>query len=318
MNNGLLHEIRANSDTTAVLGATGFLGRAIIARLAASGQESWAFSRSGAHVDGAARNVALPPTPTPETFEGCDSVINCVGRVHVTRREKYDEAVPLYMAINHELAVAFALASRAAGVKRFVQISSVAAIRSQSFDGETIDDATTPSPATPYGISKLVADRALEDLSNPEFKIICLRPPAIYGPDVGAYFAMLEKFAARGMPLPLGKIENRRSFAFVDNVADAAIAAARSGLTGCFVVTDSAPISTAALYRQLLHIQGKPDRTWRWPGGVMKAAARVVLRGRADSLLGNAAYDGHRFAELSGWKPAVSMSQGLVATVTTR
>ena len=50
-----------------------------------------------------------------------------------------------------------------------------------------------------------------------------LRPPLVYGPGARGNFARLVALVARGVPLPLGAVRNRRSLIFVGNLVDAIV-----------------------------------------------------------------------------------------------
>lgn len=310
-----------------VTGASGFLGRAILRAgadaSAGNGHTMIAASRVGSAADGASETLAtgnLVESAASLDLSGVDAVINCAARVHVLKREGAAQAKAQYDAMNAAMPLALARNAREAGVQRFVQISSVAAIASRSAEGEVLDDASLPAPTSAYGQSKLAADTALAELAGNGFTVTSLRPPAIYGPEVGAWFAMLARAARAGLPLPMGAIRNLRSFAYVGNVADAAIRTASrdEGLlqSGSFIVSDSLPISTAALYSKLLAIAGHKDRVWRWPEALVRPAAHLVLGSRAQSLLGNAAFDGSRFAQAFDWQPRWTIDDALRLTLT--
>lgn len=312
-----------NSSTSdcpqiAVTGANGFIGRAVCARLSAMGYRVRALTRQPEHVPGAADQLCVPDFGAvgEGLFDGCDAVVNCAARVHVSRREDPDEALAEYRAINRDLALELALRARDAGVSRFIQISSVAAMGTSP--SGSIRDGDRELPATPYGIAKLEGDRALAELAGPRFAVISLRPPAVFGPGVAVWFAKLMAAARVGLPLPVGRINNLRSFAYVGNIADAVCVAAAgtvNGRSGAYLVTDSAPVSTAQLYRKLLAMCGQPDRVWNWPDGLMRGAATMVLGRRATSLIGNAAYDGSRFSDEFAWTPRVGFDEALRITL---
>jgi len=301
-----------------VTGAAGFLGRAVIASGAEAGHTMIAASRTGEEIEGADRSVATGDMAAGDfvpDLARVDAVINCAARVHVTKAEAPDEAARAYHAANVAMPVALAKRAREAGVRSFVQVSSVAAIASTTPDGSIIDDATPPSPTSAYGKSKLEADRALADLATDEFTVVSLRPPAIFGPGVGAWFAMLMRAARLGMPLPVGAIRNTRSFAFVGNIAEASLAAVNLVQSGAFIVTDSQPLSTADLYRKLLEGFGYGDRAWSWPSAITRIPAQIALGDRASSLLGTAAFDGSRFVAETGWQPRWTMDEALRLTL---
>ena len=301
-----------------VTGASGFLGRAITAAGAEAGHHMIAASRAGTPVTGAGAVQAcgdLAQGIGGIDLAGVDAVVHCAARVHVTRREAVAQAEAAYRAMNAELPVTLAEAARTAGASRFIQISSVAALASRTAPGATLDDSSPPTPTTPYGCAKLAADEGLSALCGEGFAVTSLRPPALYGPRVGAWFALLARAAKVGVPLPVGGIANRRSFAFVGNVADAVVASLGLVRSGSFIVADSLPISTAALYRKLIALGGHGNRVWDWPEPLVRLPARLVLGDRAASLLGDAAFDGGRFATEFGWQPRVNMDEALRLTL---
>lgn len=306
------------SRLIAVTGANGFIGKAVCARLAHDGHRVRAIIRTPATIPNSVeiRYFGDPTSALPPLFEGCDAVINCAARVHITRREDPVEALAAYRAINRGLACDLARSARDAGVARFVQVSSVAAMGTAV--GGVLRDGDPERPKTPYGIAKLEGDHALAALAGPDFGMLSLRLPATFGPGVAVWFKKLMAAAWLGVPLPLGQIHNLRSFVYVDNIAEALSAAAihsHREVSGIYLVTDSAPLSTAELYRKLLNLAGQPDRAWNWPEGFVRGAARLVLGSRASSLIGNAAYDGSRFTRDFAWCPSVSFDDALRITM---
>jgi UDP-glucose 4-epimerase len=203
-----------------------------------------------------------------------------------------------------------------AGVARFVQLSSVAAVTGRMAPGTTVSDDSPPNPQSPYGRSKLEADHRLQKLGGERgVSVVILRPPSVFGSRVRAYFRMLLRCARLGLPLPIGDVANRRSFMFLDNLADAIVTAALSSREGAYIVTDSAPISTAELYRALLRHCRRPVIVPRVPARIVGALARAILGHRADSLLGDAAYDGSRFSRDFDWSPPVDFETAIARTV---
>ena len=252
-------------------------------------------------------------------LEGCDAIVHCAARVHVMHREDPVQMEDEYRTMNAELPAALARHAKAAGVRHFIQLSSAAAIASHGSPGETVSDNTPPRPTSPYGRSKLQADQALAELASGDFHVVSLRPPAVFGPGVGAFFAMFDRAARAGLPLPLGAVTNRRSFVYVGNVADAVARALEAERSGAWLLTDSDPISTADLYRKLLALHGfSAGRAWRLPAWLVRPMANVALRGRADSLLGDAAFDGSRFAREFSWIAPTPLDEALRLTVSAR
>lgn len=298
----------------AVTGSSGFLGRVVVSELARRGHNVRALNRNGETISGASEIVAtgdLLTAELPPMLAGCHAVINCAARVHVLHRESPAQAQTLFNQANVEFPIRLFEAAQRTGLRRFVQLSSVAAIASISPPDQILDDYSEPRPSTPYGLSKLKADLALEALSGKGLEHVSLRPPALIGEGVGAWFALLMRAARAGLPLPIARIRNLRSFASVTNVASAVATAVMPGATGSYVVTDSEPISTAALYRLLLEFARKPDMVWDWPISMIQWPARLVLGNRAESLFGNAAFNGSNFSQSYNWRPRTSLNEAI-------
>ena len=304
-----------------VTGATGFLGRAIVQAGQLKGHRMVAVSRSGTDVPGAAECQACGDLATGTEavdLSGVDTVINCAALVH-----QPNAPAAAYTPLNVDLPIALAKAAREAGARRFIQISSVAAIASRTPAGAILDDSATPSPATPYGASKLAADTALQELAGQGFDVISLRPPALFGPGVGAPFAQLMRAARLGLPLPLGAIRSLRSVAYVRNIADSVlcVADASEGMvqSGSFIVTDSLPITPPDLYSSLAWHNGHKGklrgRSWTLPLALIDPLARLALGSRADSLLASAAFSGARFAETFSWQPEGTFEDAVASWV---
>lgn len=298
----------------AITGASGFVGRRLLQALLAKGHEPIAICRAagGLPADIKVHIIAdLAQSELRPILEGADAVVHCAAKLHQPERQASDAAD----RINGELPLKIAEAARKVGVKRFVQLSSAAAISSSSRPGEIITDDSDPRPTSSYGRAKLAADLGLARQSSAAMPIIALRPPAIFGPGAAAHFRLLMRSAKLGIPLPIGALSNRRSFAFVDNVAEAIITACENKVEGAYIVTDSAPVSTAYLYRRLLQAYGCADRTFRCPEAVLMGVAKAILGARANSFLGDAAFDGSRFRSVTGWSPSISLDKAIAQTV---
>jgi UDP-glucose 4-epimerase len=303
----------------AITGATGFVGSAIVRLALSEGHQVRALVRRRGSLPSSVEIVEtgdlLRTEVAPAMLAGCDALINCAARVHVTRERERD-ADAAYRAANCDLPLKLLAVAADAGIRRFVQLSSVAAVMSHTPPGRVVDDSDVPRPASPYGRSKLEADLRLQDLARERHvSFVSVRPPTVFGPGVGAYVKMLMRTAKLGVPLPIGAIRNRRSFMFIGNLAAAVLRAARESGEGCFIVTDSPPVSTADVYRDLLRLCHRPARVPALPAGVVRNLASLILGERAESLLGNAAYDGTRFARTFNWSPEVSPAEALSMTV---
>lgn len=295
-----------------IYGANGFVGRALVRLAEARGHEVRAIVRKLSPLLQGIDTVAeADPNCLNRHLEGFDWFINCAGRAHVMGKEDAQTALARFREVNVALTIALAHQAKISGIRHFAQISSVAAIRSFSYPGETITDATNPSPETPYGLSKLEADTILAEISDQSMLTVCLRPPVILGPQPVGLVKKLAWAAKRGAPLPLRGISNRRSIIAVSNLADAVLRSLDAGLEGNYIVTDSEPQGVADLYGSFLRAAGYSNRSFAVPDYLLKFAARLAVGERKDSLFGDAAYSGLNFQRTCNWAPPVRFADAV-------
>lgn len=150
-----------------------------------------------------------------------DYIIHAAGATRAVSEAEYNK-------INAEYAANLAEASLALGdtLKKFVLISSLAAIGPlHTLDG-TITENTCPKPITAYGRSKLLAEKKLKAISGLNYTI--LRPTAVYGPRDTGIFIFFKQVSNRLEPY-IGNIKQNLSFIYVTDLAKAALKALYCG-----------------------------------------------------------------------------------------
>ena len=216
-----------------------------------------------------------------EGMEGCDAVVHLANIAHArTNRTQL-------WKVNVDGTAAAVKAAAKAGVRRFVYLSS----------------AKAAAPDDEYGRAKQAAEEALRTVG---IQTVILRPPLVYGPRVRANFLALMRAIARGWPLPLASIENRRSLVYVGNLCDAISACLESdGAVGkTLYVTDGQPISTPGLCRAIGEALGRPARLFPFPPQLLPS----------ERLTGSLVVDDSELRRVVGWIPPFSMGQGLRLT----
>jgi len=293
------------AGTVLITGATGFVGRGLVAHLTGQGRPIRRAVRAGDEDGGIAIGDIGPDTDWASALEGVDTVVHLAGRAHVMARER--DALAQFRKVNMAGTKRLAEQAEQAGVRRFVLLSSVKAAADRT--GEHAIVETEPAnPRSPYGISKLEGERALWDTAR-RMEAVVLRPPLVYGPGVKANFRALLRLVDSGLPLPLRSVQNRRSVISRDNLVSAIAAAmTATGAPGkTFYVTEAAPISTPTLIRHLARSLGRPARLLSVSPALI--AGLAILAGRretADSLLGSLAVNGLAFRAATGWQPPIS------------
>ena len=249
-------------------------------------------------------------------LSGIDCVVHLAARVHAMRPTADDRAA--FERINVLGSEQLARAAAAAGVKRFVFLSSI------KVNGEsTLDQAfradDVPQPQDDYARSKLEAERrlsAIEAVSGMAVAIV--RSPLVYGPGVRANFFRLLSLAHSGLPIPLASIGNVRSMVSVWNLCDLICALLRHErpVSGVFLVADGEDISTADLVRRLAQIMHRPARLFSMPVGALQALAALTgRRAEIHRLCDSLAVDISATRLRLDWSPPLSLDAGLGQTV---
>ncbi len=308
-------------------GATGFIGRALFERmnenagfrprLAARsdlGGTSWARAADIFRVsdmDGA--------TDWRAALADCQSIVHLAARVHVMR-DTAGDPLARYRATNTDATLNIARQAAQAGVRRFVFVSTI------KVNGEGRDKAyretDVPAPEDAYAISKWEAEQGLWRIARETgLEVVVLRPPLVYGPGVKANFRRLLDTVARGWPLPLGGIRNRRSLLYLGNFVDAILTCLThpeaAGQT--FLIDDGQPVSTPELVRAVARAMGRPARLISVPPGVLAFAGTLAGKRMAVArLTGSLWVDSSLIRTRLGWTPPYSLEAGLAETVAGR
>jgi nucleoside-diphosphate-sugar epimerase len=313
-----------------VTGATGFVGGHLCRALADGGARVRGLVRPGSAV---AAEAAYEPAPAGglddreglrRALEGVDTVYHLAARVSVLRDPASDPEAE-FRRVNVDGTRVLAEEAAAAGVRRFVFLSSVSAVAG-SDAGAGLTEEAAPGPTTPYGRSKHEAERLLAEIAREGgFEAVSLRPPMVYGPGAKANIFRLFELVHRGVPVPVPAVENRRSVIYVGNLVDAlaaAGAAPAAAMGRAYFVADDEPVSTAALVRMIGEALGRRARLARIPAGPAFAlgragdlAARVVpfplTTAAVTRLFGSLSLDTGAFRAAAGWAPRVSTPAGL-------
>ncbi len=283
----------------AVTGAGGFIGSALTQVLTGEGHEVLPLSR----------NELSDPD-----FSGVETVVHCAALAHRTGAERPD--ADTFNAVNHRLAVELAAKAKAAGVRRFVFVSTIYTI------------AGNPSPLTPdmplkprddYGRAKAKAEADLREINGIE--VVIARPVLVYGPGARANLKALIKLCDSGLPLPFGLADNRRSFVSLENVAHAltflSVAPAEKVAGRVFHLAEPQPRSTKELVTKLRAALGKPVRLAPVPPVFMRLLLSVVGKsGLYDQLYGDLVANSSSLIEagfdyLPGDRQLEAMARGL-------
>lgn len=144
-------------------------------------------------------------------FDKYQVVINVAGIVH--RNHKQTDP-SLYFSINRDMAIEIARTSKDAGVKHFIQMSTMSVY---GIETGRISNETKTNPVNNYAASKLEADEILIEMNSKEFIVSIIRPPMVYGYNAPGNYNKISKFIKRIKLFP--NVDNRRSFIYIENLA---------------------------------------------------------------------------------------------------
>lgn len=299
--------------TVAVTGANGFVGRALCRHLRARGLSVRALTRAGGEDTWAVGDLG-PETDWGQSLQGVDCVVHCAARVHMVQDNDPDPLLA-YRRANVEGSRSLASAAAAAGVRRLVFLSSLKVHGEHTAPGRPFTADMRPAPEDAYGQSKWEAEQALHAVAaSTGLELVVVRPPLVYGPGVKANFLRLMHAVARGTPLPLGAVDNRRSLLALDNLTDLLHQCVEQpGATGhTFLVSDGHDLSTPDLVRALALALNRPPRLWPVPVAWLRLAGKLLGRsGQIDRLIGSLQVDIGHTRQVLGWTPRVTVEQGL-------
>jgi len=299
-------------------GATGFLGLCLADVLNTDARFDLTCVVRRPRSTGAGMDVLFDSfDASPEwaaALAGKNVVIHAAARAHIMNDEMLNPLAE-YRKVNVEGTLNLARQAAIAGVKRFVFISSIKVNGEQTPLGKPFFSYDAPSPEDFYGTSKYEAEVGLRDLAaETGMEVVIIRPPLVYGPGVKGNFASMIKLVEKGLPLPFGAIDNRRSLVGLDNLVDLIFTCIDhpNAANQVFLVSDGADLSTSGLLRRVAKAMGKPSRLIPVPAGLLQLGATVLgKKAVGQRLLGSLQVDISSTRERLDWTPPLSVDEGL-------
>jgi UDP-glucose 4-epimerase len=291
------------SGRVLVTGASGFVGRALVAALARAGKPVRAATRDpaafalprGAEVTAVGDfrgSVDWAPL-----LAGVDAVVHLAGIAHIgpsVPEAEYDRVMHLATG---ELAGACARA----GVRRLVFLSSVRAQTGATAD-HVLRETDPPLPSEAYGRAKL---RAEEMLRASALDWTILRPTMIFGPGVKGNLASLVRLVDSAVPLPFASFDNRRSLLALENLVAAIrfVLATPATQRETYIVADPDAPTVAEIVAALRRGLGRPARLFPFPPALLKAAFSAAGRSADWERLGGSLVANPAKLIAVGWRP---------------
>lgn len=296
-------------QTLLVTGATGFIGTRLTSLLLSQGVE-------------VRQNVAIgcisDVTDWAQSLRGVDAIVHLAARVHVMK-DQSDNPLAEFRRVNVAGTLNLAQQAAAAGVKRFIFISSIKVNGEQTQKGRPFTEKDIANPLDNYGTSKHEAEEGLRLIAKDTgIEVVIIRPVLVYGPGVKGNFLSMLFWLRKGIPLPFGSISNARSLVALDNLVDLIITCLHhpAAANQTFLVSDGEDISTTQLLQYTALAMGVSSRLVPVPALMIEVAAKLLGKGEvAQRLCGNLQVDINKARRLLGWVPPISVKEGLQRTV---
>lgn len=305
-----------------VTGANGFVGSHLVRHLAEKGYKVRGVSRK-----------EVSPFPEMNNYEHAkiqdvysagawqslladvDIVVHLIAKTHSSDSGDL-KALPDYRHINVDITKALLDASSAAGVKRFIYLSSIKAVGEETPIDEPFTEESPCNPVDSYGISKREAEKLILEYEG-NIDTVIFRPPMIYGPGVKGNFLKLLRTTKKGVPLPFASINNARSLLFIGNLTSGVEHAIRNWPKGggIFHIADNEAPSTPDLLRLMALSMGVKPRIYPFPPRLLEKMAGIV--GKKDTvkkLTRSLVVSEKRLRREMSFVPSCTLNEGLEKT----
>lgn len=297
-----------NNIKTLVTGATGFIGSHLVPKLSTNHQ-----------VDTLnARTVSNSNTEWHQAVDDCDVLIHLAGRAHVSSNNSLTES-DIYKIINTELTCVLAERLAKQSSKHIIFVSTAVVFGAVSNPNQPFRTSDIPNPDRPYAQSKIEAENAIIKIcEKTSLTYTIIRPPLVYGPNVRANFLSMLKWVNAGVPLPLGKTQNSRSFVGIRNLIDLIenCVINPNASNKIFNVSDNHDTSTTDLLNMIAGAMSKKSRLISIPPISLKFAGKLIRKPRAyEQLCESFQLNVSETMEILSWVPPYSMRQEIDETV---
>lgn len=303
-----------------VTGANGFIGKALSAELIAAGFDVKGTVRSAASRAKQSADIIVGDinarTLWQDALQDVDVVAHLAARVHVMKETVVD-SLSAFREVNVMGTENLARQAAAHGVRRFIYLSSIKVNGEQTERAFSADDDVIPQDA--YALSKWEAEQALKKVSaETGMEIVIIRSPLAYGPGVKGNFLRLLKLVNSGWPLPLGKVNNKRSMVSVDNLCDlikTCIDHPRAN-GRVFLVSDGHDLSTRDLVNMIADHMQRSIRLLSLPLGWLYGLAGMTgKKPEVERLCSSLQVDIRSTCDTLEWLPPYSVDEAVRKTV---
>lgn len=316
-----------------VTGGGGFLGRHIVRLLLARGDAVRVFGRRE-YPDLAAQGVDCRRGDLADAGAVMDAASGCRAIFHTAAIPGVWGGYEIYHRANFVGTQNVVAAARENGIGRLVYTSTPSVVHGGH--GIAGGDETLPYPEhylTPYAATKALAERYVLAANCPELATAAIRPHLIFGPGDTQLIPKLLARAKAGQLRVIGDGTNLVSVSYVENVADAHLAALDALADGgpaagqAYFINEPEPVNCWDFVNRIVVGMGLPKITRRVPAGVAYAAGWLcekwgafvrqkddprVTRFLVTQLATDHWFKVDKARRDLGWEPRVPLEEGVV------
>ena len=297
-------------------GVTGFVGSRLFDVLSNTHNVSLLTRNKANGFDNASNRYVvgdfLVNTDYSSATKEVDCVVHVAAKAHITNKTR-EHSLDLYRATNTGGTLSLAKQAAVDGVRRFIFISSIGVNGFKNEFPFTCFDIEQPFDH--YAQSKFEAEIALRELAEDTgMEVVIIRPPLVYGKGAPGNFGTLLKVSEKNLPLPLGRINNQRSFVAVDNLVDLIKTCIDhpSAANQTFLAGDDEDISTSDLLKKLTFAAGKKPCLLPVPVPFLKLLASIIgKKATVDRFTSSLTVDIDYTKKTLNWKPPISLDEGI-------
>ncbi|MGE3920638.1 MAG: NAD-dependent epimerase/dehydratase family protein [Gammaproteobacteria bacterium] len=314
-----------NREKVLVTGATGFVGRSLCQALIKEGYAVRACIRSYTQSKQLRENVSDPSLlsfyicPALETFNAwhlllkdMDYIIHLAARVHVIN-DNSTEPLKAFRAVNVDVTKRLVEAAALTNIKRFIFMSSI------KIHGEInavpFVETSSANPEDPYAISKWEAEKVIQEVGKRTgLDFVIIRPPLVYGKQARANFQQLIHWIKKGYPLPLGNIQNQRSFIYIDNLIYGIINVLKAPVAKqqTYLIDDGKAVSTTELIESISKALGKSVKLFSLPKPLIFFLGKILgQKSKLEKLMGSLVINSNKLQNDLNWKPPYNLVDAL-------
>jgi len=259
-----------------------------------------------------------------EVLRGITIVINCVGYAHDMNDLSIEYKNKVWIG-NFQITKNLLDASVEVGVKRFINLSSVKAMKDPG--NYCANEEWELNPSSEYGRAKLAADTLCTSLmASTSLKIVILRLTMVYGPNAKGNFGRLVKLISMHLFPPIPQTNNRRSIIHINDVVDAINAVISNPISDnqSFIITGPDSPSGRDMYDEIRRALGYKYVSFFIPRIFFVFLATLLdyiqliikikmpfSRKILSQLLDSACYSSKKIEKQIGWKARVRFRDGL-------